>query len=187
MVRKRSATPAKAPTPEPLPAPAEETSSIADTTAAAETEAPVSEPTNDEGQAEAAPAADPGISDTEEEAIASSAPPEPPGKHPEHRRMPIPDKSKLGNRIFAHPQADVLQSGFSVWIPGQEIHREDVDEEFWKVIHREGLVVTEAMFKLHFPDLWNKAHPKEQVASPTNAALEAIDAPAEKQEVGEIK
>lgn len=177
MARKRSATPATPPTPEPT-APAEETavdetSATADTTAAAETEAPASEPITDEGQAEAPPV---------------SAPPEDePDDTPEHQPMPIPDKSKLGNRIFAHPQADSLQSGFSVWIPGQEIHREDVDEEFWKVIHREGLVVTEATYKLHFPDLWNKAHPKEQVASPTNAALDAIDAPAEKQEVGEIK
>jgi len=186
MARKRSVTPAKPPTPEPT-APAEETSPTADTTAAAETEAPVSEPTTEERQAEAALAADAGMSDAEEEAIASSAPPEPPGKHPPHGPMPIPDKAALGNRIFAHPQGDVLQSGFSVWIPGQEIHRDDVDEEFWKMILREGLVVSEATYKLHFPDFWNKAHPKEQVASPTNAALEAIDAPATKQPVGEVK
>lgn len=168
MARKRSATPAKPPTPEP-PAAAEE-------------------PTTGEGQDEAVLNPDPGISDAQEDAIASSAL-LPTGKDATHepKVMPIPDKSKLGNRIFAHPQADVLQSGFSVWIPGQEIHPEDVDEEFWKMIHREGLVVSEAMYKLHFPDLWNKAHPTEQVASPTNAALEAIDAPAEKQAVGEIK
>jgi hypothetical protein len=183
MARKRSAAPAKPPAAETEAPPT------------AETEAPASEPTTDEGQAEAPPTADPGISEAEEDAIASFAPPEdepddtpePAGKHPGHQPMPIPDKAALGNRIFAHPQADVLQSGFSVWIPGQEIHREDVDEEFWKMIHREGLVVTEATYKLHFPDLWNKAHPREQVASPTNAALEAIDAPAENQAVGEIK
>jgi hypothetical protein len=99
--------------------------------------------------------------------------------------MPVPDKRDLGTRVFAHPQLDVIQDGHSVWIPGQEIHPADVDSDTWKRLLQDGLVVSEATYKLSFPELWNQAHPREQVGVPRTERGE-IDA-AEERPVGEIK
>ena len=99
--------------------------------------------------------------------------------------MPVPNKRDLGTRVFAHPQLDVIQDGHSVWIPGQEIHPADVDPDVWKRLIQDGLVVSEATYKLSFPELWNKAHPKEEVGVPRTERGE-IDA-AEERPVGEIK
>jgi hypothetical protein len=114
--------------------------------------------------ASAATPAAPPVEDAPVEATAKAAPEE--DGQAKSTEMPVPDKRALGTRIFAHPQLDVIQDGHSVWIPGQEIHPADIAPDTWKRLLQDGLIVSEATYKLSFPELWNKAHPREQVGVP---------------------
>jgi len=156
-----------------------------DTPAATPAAPPVEEaPVETTATEEIAPEEQPEITDAPEDEAAAGGVSEADGQA-KSTEMPVPDKRDLGTRIFAHPQLDVIQDGHSVWIPGQEIRPADVDPDVWKRLIQDGLVVSEATFKLSFPELWNKAHPREQVGVPRTERGE-IDAAVERP-VGEIK
>lgn len=118
--------------------------------------------------------ADPDADETE---IASSAETDPPAAdaktQPQPPEQPIPgghqgdpDKPR---RYFAHPQAGPLQYGHHVWIEGQEMHidpdpeKRVIPDDYFEGLLRQGLIISEHMFKLHFGAHWNRTHPKEKV------------------------
>lgn len=90
------------------------------------------------------------------------------------------DIRKRGKRWFAHPQGDVLQHGNLTYIPGEQVDPNDLPATVAKMWADESFIVSEMVFKLHFPEEWNRGHPTEKIAIP-----EALRTPDEVEDVSD--
>ena len=67
------------------------------------------------------------------------------------------------NRIFVHPQGDVLQCEQGVFAPGQYVPVEDLPAEMVADWFQAGLLIEEGMYRMYHGADWNARHPKDQV------------------------
>lgn len=67
------------------------------------------------------------------------------------------------NRIFVHPQSDVLQCGQGVFAPGQEIPVDKLDAQMVQDWFHEGLLIEEGMYRMYHGGDWNARHPMDRI------------------------
>ena len=67
------------------------------------------------------------------------------------------------NRIFVHPQGDVLQCEQGVFAPGQYVPVEDLPAQMVGDWFQEGLLVEEQMYRMYHGADWNARHPTDQI------------------------
>lgn len=90
------------------------------------------------------------------------------------------DIKKRGKRWFAHPQGDVLQYSNKTYIPGERVDPNDLPPTVAKMWADESFIVSEMVFKLHFPEEWNRGHPTEKIDVP-----DALRTPDEVEDVSD--
>lgn len=73
---------------------------------------------------------------------------------------------KRGKRWFAHPQGDVLQHSNLTFIPGEKVDPNALPVGVAKMWADESFIISESVFKLHFPAEWNRSHPREKIEIP---------------------
>lgn len=67
------------------------------------------------------------------------------------------------NRIFVHPQGDVLQCETGVFAPGQEIPVDKLDTQMVQDWFHMGLLIEEGMYRMYHGGDWNARHPLDRV------------------------
>lgn len=68
-----------------------------------------------------------------------------------------------GNRVFVHPQEDVLQCEQGVFAPGQEVPVDKLDPQMVADWFHDGLLIEEPMYRMYHGNDWNSRHPLDRV------------------------
>lgn len=70
---------------------------------------------------------------------------------------------KARNRIFVHPQEDVLQCEEGVFAPGQRVPDHIADSDMGADWFHSGLLIEESMYRMYHGADWNARHPTDRV------------------------
>ncbi|MCW7072062.1 MAG: hypothetical protein OCU12_07050 [Methanophagales archaeon] len=67
------------------------------------------------------------------------------------------------NRVFVHPQGDVLQCERGVFAPGQEVPVDSLDPLMIEEWYHSGLLIEEALYRMYHAADWNARYPMDRV------------------------